>query len=128
MPSIPSKAYPLHLRLSCVQLILSEIFYLGWNLCVLLVGHVHVVKGEAVAQLVAKRSLRKKKNLSNLVLWTCTKNPIYVFPKKELRGLSPHSYIYVSVSYLHIPRIGPHICCSKIDRPILEIYKSLTDI
>jgi hypothetical protein len=23
----------------------------------------------------------------------CTKNPIYVFPKKELRSLSPNSYI-----------------------------------
>jgi hypothetical protein len=87
-------------------------FYLGWNLCVLLVGHVHVVEGEAVAQLVAERSLRKKKNrLSKpycVVNLHCTKNPIYVFPKKELRGISPNSYIYVSVSYLHIPRIGPH--------------------
>ncbi len=62
MPSVPNKAYPFHLILSCVQFILSEIFYLGWNLCVLLVGHVHVVEGEAVAQLVAERSLHKKKN------------------------------------------------------------------
>ncbi len=36
------------------------------------------------------------------------KNPIYVFPEKELRGLSTNSYIYVSVSDLYIPRIGPH--------------------
>ena len=60
MPSIPNKAYPLHLILFCVQLISSEIFHLGWNLCVLLVSHVHVVEGEAVAQLVAERSLHKK--------------------------------------------------------------------
>ncbi len=30
-------------------------------------------------------------------------------PKKELRGLSPNSYVHVSVSDLYIPRIGPHI-------------------
>jgi hypothetical protein len=28
---------------------------------------------------------------------------------KELRVLSPNSYIHVSVSYLYISRIGPHI-------------------
>jgi hypothetical protein len=37
------------------------------------------------------------------------KNPIYVFPEEELRGLSPNFYIHVSVSDLYIPRIGPHI-------------------
>jgi hypothetical protein len=59
----------------------------------------------------------------------CTENQVYVFPEKEMRGLSPSSYIHVSVSDLYIPRIGPIIFgCSKIDRPILEIYKSLTDI
>ncbi len=36
-------------------------------------------------------------------------NSIYVFPEKELRGLSPNFHIHVSVSDLHIPRIGPHI-------------------
>ncbi len=38
-----------------------------------------------------------------------TKNLIYVFPEKELRGLSPNSYNQVSVSDLYIPRISPHI-------------------
>jgi hypothetical protein len=39
-----------------------------------------------------------------------TENPIYVFPEKELRGLSPNSYIHVSVSDLYIHhRISPHI-------------------
>jgi hypothetical protein len=54
----------------------------------------------------------------------CTKNPIYVFPENELRGLSPNSDIYVSVSdRVHI------FDCSKIDRPIQEYTsKSLTDI
>jgi hypothetical protein len=39
----------------------------------------------------------------------CTEYPIYVFPEKELCGLSPNFHIHVSVSYLHILRIGPHI-------------------
>ncbi len=32
---------------------------------------------------------------------------IYVFPEKELRGLSPHFHINVSVSDPYIPTIGP---------------------
>ncbi len=28
----------------------------------------------------------------------CTEYPIYVFPEKELRGLSPNSYIHMSVN------------------------------
>jgi hypothetical protein len=44
-----------------------------------------------------------------LELQHSTENPIYVFPEKKLRGLSPNSYIHVPVSDLFIPRIGPHI-------------------
>jgi hypothetical protein len=33
--------------------------------------------------------------------------------EKELRGLSPKSYILVYVSDLYIPRIGPHIWLQK---------------
>jgi hypothetical protein len=39
----------------------------------------------------------------------CNENPIYVFPEKELRSLSPNFHIHVSVSDSYIPRIGPHI-------------------
>jgi len=39
----------------------------------------------------------------------CNENPIYVFPEKELCGLSPNFHIHVSVNDLYIPRIGPHI-------------------
>jgi hypothetical protein len=39
----------------------------------------------------------------------CNENPIYVFPEKELRSLSPNFQIDVSVRDLYIPRIGPHI-------------------
>ncbi len=44
----------------------------------------------------------------NLMLH-CKENPIYVLPAKKLRGLSPNLHIYVSVSDLHIPTVGPHI-------------------
>ncbi len=44
-----------------------------------------------------------------LVTVHCNENPICVIPEKELRGLSPHFYIQMSVSELYIPRIGPHI-------------------
>jgi hypothetical protein len=58
----------------------------------------------------------------------CKENHIYVFLFWELRRLSPNFHIHVSVSDLYISRIGPHISCSRIGRPNLEIYKSLTDI
>ncbi len=39
----------------------------------------------------------------------CTENRIYVSQEKELSGLSPNSYIHVSVIDLNIPRIRQHI-------------------
>ncbi len=36
-----------------------------------------------------------------LLLYTATKMPIYVFPEKELRGLSPNFYIKMSVSDIY---------------------------
>ncbi len=39
----------------------------------------------------------------------CHENPIYVFPEKELRALSPNFHIHVSVSDLYIPGNGLHI-------------------
>jgi hypothetical protein len=47
----------------------------------------------------------------------CLKNPIYVFPEKELRG-----HIHVSVSDLFISGIGPHNSCSRLGRPMVGIY------
>jgi hypothetical protein len=39
----------------------------------------------------------------------CNENPIYVFPEKELRGLtSPNFHIPVSVSDLFVLRIGSY--------------------
>jgi hypothetical protein len=52
----------------------------------------------------------------------CNKNPFYVFPEKEMGGLCPKLHIHVSLSYLYIPRIGPHIFRSRIGKPILNIY------
>ncbi len=39
----------------------------------------------------------------------CKENPIYVFPEKKLRCISPNFHIHVSVSDLYIPMIGPPI-------------------
>ncbi len=59
--------------------------------------------------------------------YTAVKIPINVFLFRELRGLSPNFHIYVSASDLYIPRIDPHISWSRTGRPIVGIYKSLTD-
>jgi hypothetical protein len=45
----------------------------------------------------------------------------------KVQGLVPNSYVHVCVMDLCIPRIGLPIWLSKIGRPILGIYKSLTD-
>ncbi len=51
----------------------------------------------------------------------CNENPIYVVLFWELRGLSSNFHIHVYVTDLYIPRIGPHISCSKIGRSIVGI-------
>jgi hypothetical protein len=43
---------------------------------------------------------------SNSGISHCTKSPVYVFPELKLRDLVPNSYIHVSVSDLHVLRIG----------------------
>jgi hypothetical protein len=60
-------------------------------------------------------------------LYTAPENPIYVFPEKKLRSLVPYSYTHVSVSDLSNSRIGLTILLQQIGRPILGIYKLLTD-
>jgi hypothetical protein len=54
-----------------------------------------------------QRSLFTLNSVTSINSPHCPENQIYVFPEKELRGLSPNSYIHVSVSDLYIPRIGP---------------------
>jgi hypothetical protein len=51
-----------------------------------------------------------------------------IFPEKEYRGLSPNFHIHASVSDLDIPTIGLPILQEEICRPILGLYKSLTDL
>ncbi len=50
-----------------------------------------------------------------------------IFTEKEYRGLSPNFHIHASVSDLYIPTIGLPILLEEICRPILGLYKSLTD-
>ncbi len=50
-----------------------------------------------------------------------------IFPEKEYRGLIPNFHIPASVSDLYIPTIGMPNLLKEICRPILGIYKSLTD-
>jgi hypothetical protein len=57
----------------------------------------------------------------------CTENSKQIFPEMKLHGLSPNSYINVSVSDLYILTVGLHILLQKIGGPIVGIYKSLTD-
>jgi hypothetical protein len=50
-----------------------------------------------------------------------------IFPEKEYRGLSPNFHIHMSVSDLYIPTISMPFLLEEICRPILGLYKSLTD-
>ncbi len=50
-----------------------------------------------------------------------------IFPEKEYRGLSPNFHIHASVSHLYISTIGLPILLEETCRPILGLYKSLTD-
>jgi hypothetical protein len=54
----------------------------------------------------------------------CKQKSINVFLEKELRGLSPNFHIHVSVNDFSIPSM---FSCSRKGRPIVRIYKSLTD-
>ncbi len=61
--------------------------------------------------MLSRTLICKKKRLSWL---HCNENTIYVFLFWELHSLSPNFHIHVPVSDLYIPRIGPHISCSRI--------------
>ncbi len=72
---------------------------LGWLLLKLSLSEsvvIHTIEHVAVTTVT----------LDFVVTWLhCNKNPIYVFPKKDLRGLSPNFHIHVSVCDLYIPTI-----------------------
>jgi hypothetical protein len=55
----------------------------------------------------------------------CTKIPFMYSFSGNFAASVPISNFNI---HIYIPRIVPHISCSRIGRPILEIYKSLTDI
>ncbi len=50
-----------------------------------------------------------------------------IFLEKEYQGLSPNFHIHVSVSKVYIPTMGRPILLEEICRPILGLYKSLSD-
>jgi hypothetical protein len=50
-----------------------------------------------------------------------------IFLEKEYRGLSPNFHIHASVSDSYIPTISLPILLEEICRPIMGLYKSLTD-
>ncbi len=50
-----------------------------------------------------------------------------IYPEKEYRGLSPNFHIHASVSDLYTPTMGLPFLLEEICRPILGLYKSLTD-
>ncbi len=50
-----------------------------------------------------------------------------IFPEKEYRGVSPNYHIHAFVSDLYIPTTGLPILLEEMCRPILGLYKSLTD-
>jgi hypothetical protein len=63
-----------------------------------------------------------------MLLSACTSMKIpYVFPGKEVRGLSPNSYMHVHVSNYIFPGSVHKFGCSKIAPLTLRIKKSLTD-
>ncbi len=47
--------------------------------------------------------------------------------KSPFLGIARPQPQFQHVSDLYSPRIGLHISCSRIGRPIMGIYKSLTD-
>jgi hypothetical protein len=72
--------------------------------------------------------MRQLDQLPMLFSLRCKDNPMFVFPEKKLLGLIPNFYIHISVSGLYFITIGPPISCSQIGRPIVGLYKSLTDM
>ncbi len=57
----------------------------------------------------------------------CNENPIYVFPEKELRAASVPISTSIGLWAIYIfPGSVPIFSCSRIGRPIVGIYKSLT--
>jgi hypothetical protein len=66
--------------------------------------------------------------LASVSSLNCKEDSNYVFPEIKLRGLIPSFQIHTSASDLYSPRIGLPILLQQIGRPIVLLYKPLTDI
>ncbi len=87
-----------------------------------------VTGGETRVPSVKKKGFDQYSQRDGMGTLHCKENWIYVYAEKELRGLSPNSYIHVSVSDLYIPRIGPHIWLQQNRQTDPGNNKSVTDI
>ncbi len=78
-----------------------------------------------------KTSATKALKTLRVLVIHCKEIQIYVFPEKELQGLSSNFHIHISVSNLYtvFPRsICPFGWLQQNRWTILGIYKSLTDV
>ncbi len=57
----------------------------------------------------------------------CKEISIYVFPERELRGISPNFHISWSVSDLYIPTFGPAIFLEQNRQTSQRIHKAVTE-
>jgi hypothetical protein len=58
----------------------------------------------------------------------CAENLKQIIPEMNLCGLVSNFYIPISVSVLYIPTISPTISLYCVCKPIVRVYKLLTDI
>jgi hypothetical protein len=76
---------------------------------------------------ISKRNQVNMKTTDFFLRIHCTENSKQIFPELKLRGRVPDLCIHVSVSDLYIPTIGLPVLLNCICRPIMGIYKLLTD-
>ncbi len=95
---------------------MGDFSYFRYNRCLFCLSRVFV-SGCCLLMVVMDVALQRQN----------TKISKQIFPEKEYRGLSPIFHIHASVSDLCISTVGLPFLLEEICRPILGLYKSLTD-